>query len=146
MSSDSEESIKDIVNTEQEEFRLKGADDYPYTFDDLCYDHQKVAKTILAMKDFYKDPKQWEIEVRRQFKLDGENVLNKEDNILVKKIQECGTYCSIQGYVTETDGNGVIVKYPVVSFNADIRQYEKVYRALLQDMKDFFVNNPEALK
>ena len=79
MSSDSEESIKDIVNTEQEEFRLKGADDYPYTFDDLCFDHQKVAKTILAMKDFYKDPKQWEIEVRRQFKLDGENVKNKEN-------------------------------------------------------------------
>ena len=46
MSSDSEESIKDIVNTEQEEFRLKGADDYPYTFDDLCFDHQKVASPM----------------------------------------------------------------------------------------------------
>jgi hypothetical protein len=146
MSSENEETIKDIANTEQEEFRLKGADDYPYTFDDLCFDHQKVAKTILAMKDFNKDPKQWESEVKRQFKLDGETVLNKDDNILVKKIEECGTYCSVQGHVTETDKEGKIIKYPVVSFNADIRQYEKVYRALLQDMKDFFVNNPEALK
>lgn len=146
MSSDTEKSIKDIINTEQEQFRLKGADDYPYSFDDLCDEHQKVAKTILAMKDVFKDPKQWETEVVRQFKLAGENVINKDENPLVKKIQETGTYCAIQGYVTETNKDGSITKYPVVSFNADVRQYEKVYRALLQEMKDFFVNNPEALK
>ena len=40
----------------------------------------------------------------------------------------------------------MLVKYPIVSFVADIRQYEKVYRKILFDVKQFFIDNPEALK
>ena len=71
---------------------------------------------------------------------------DKSGAILVKKIQDEGCYVAIQGYVTEKVTDKKVVKYPVVSFNADIRQYEKVYRALLLEMKNFYKNNPEALK
>ena len=42
--------------------------------------------------------------------------------------------------------NGKIIKYPILSYIADIRHFEKVYRNILQNMKEFFKKNPEALK
>lgn len=142
----SENKIKDLINTKQEDFRLKGADDYPYTFDDLCEEHQKVAKYILGLSKEIQDKSLFQNQVEQQFKLNDEIIVDKDKNPLVKKIQDEGCFVAIQGYVTEGDKNNKVIKYPVVSFSADVRQYEKVYRALVSEMKDFYKNNPEALK
>ena len=144
MASDNE--IKDLLETEQEPFKLKSWDENPYNFDDLCGDHQKVAKYILLLSKNIKDKKLFENQVSQEFKLSEEITIEKDENPLVKKIQEEGCFVSIQGYVTEKVSDNKVMKYPVVSFNADIRQYEKVYRALLLEMKEFYKNNPETLK
>lgn len=144
MSSDTE--IKNLLETEQEPFTLKGWDDNPYNFDDLCDEHQKVAKYILEYSKNTKDKDLFEASIAQQFKLNEEITIDKDKNPLVKKIQEEGCFVAIQGYVTETNSDGKTVKYPVVSFNADVRQYEKVYRSLLLEMKEFYKNNPDALK
>ena len=48
--------------------------------------------------------------------------------------------------VDEKKENGEIIKYPVLSYIADIRHFEKVYRNILENMKEFFKKHPEALK
>lgn len=144
MTSDNE--IKDLLETEQEPFELKGWDDNPYNFDDLCDEHKKIAKYILQLSKNINDKKLFENEISQQFKLDKEVVIDKDKNPLVKKIQEEGCFVAIQGHVTEKVSDNEIVKYPVVSFNADVRQYEKVYRSLLLEMKEFYKNNPDVLK
>lgn len=144
MSSDTE--IKNLLETEQETFTLKGADEVPYDFSDLCEEHQKIAKHILGLSKTINDKSFFENQIEQQFKLKDEIVIDKDKNPLVKKIQDEGCFVAIQGYVTESDKDNKVFKYPVVSFNADVRQYEKVYRALLLEMKEFYKNNPDALK
>ncbi len=144
MASDNE--IKDLLKKEQEPFTLKSWDENPYNFDDLCDEHQKVAKYILECSKNIQDKELFQNQISQEFKLTEETTIEKDTNPLVKKIQDEGCYVAIQGYVTEKVTDKKVVKYPVVSFNADIRQYEKVYRALLLEMKNFYKNNPEALK
>jgi len=142
MSSENDD-IKNALTTEQEEFKLKGADDYPYDFSDLCDEHQRVAQTILDMYDRVQDKNIFKHQIKTQFKLGKEIFVNKDENPLVKHIESQGCFCAIQGHVTEADKDGNIVKYPVVSFVADTRQYEKVYRSLVEQIKEYFVHKDD---
>jgi len=142
----SEDDIKNAITTEQKEFSLKGADDYPYDFSDLCDEHQKVAQTILSMYEQVEDKNIFKHQVKTHFKLGKEIFVNKDDNPLVKHIQSQGSFVGIQGHVTETDKDGNIIKYPVISFTADTRQYEKVYRSLVEQIKEYFVHNGDNVK
>jgi len=142
----SSEKNKEYLKKKQKNFKLKGSDENLYNFDDLCDEHKKVANNILETFNEVKGDKLlFEQTIKTRFKLLGEKNIKKEDNPFVQIIEKEGTYCALQGYVTEVE-NGMLVKYPIVSFVADIRQYEKVYRKILFDVKQFFIDNPEALK
>jgi hypothetical protein len=142
----SSEKNKEYLKKKQADFELKGWNENLYNFDDLCEEHKKVAQHILTTLEETKGDKiLFEQLIKTQFQLLGEKEIKKEDNPFIQLIEKEGSYCAIQGYVTEVE-DGMLVKYPVVSFIADIRQYEKVYRKILLDVKQFFIDNPEALK
>jgi hypothetical protein len=149
MSNEIEKSLKDknkdYLKNKQKSFNLRSWDDCPYNFDDLCEEHQKIAKFILQLSKEFNDPKVFEDYIVKSFKLKGEKLIDKLDNPLIRIIEEEGVICSVQGFVTEIENNQ-IVKYPVVCFTSDVRQYEKVYRRLLSDMKQFFLENSNLIK
>jgi len=136
---------KKFLKKKQKNFKLKGCDENIFDFGNLNEEHQAVAKTIL---NIFKDCNNTEIfkhQITTQFKLNGETLIDKKTNPLVKIIEENGFTVALQGYVTENE-NGKIIKYPVLSYIADIRHFEKVYRNILENMKEFFKKHPEALK
>lgn len=136
---------KKFLKEKQKEFKLKGWDENPFDFGNLNEEHKSLAKTILNVFDECNNPEIFKHQITTQFKLKGETLIDKNTNPLVKIIEENGFNVAIQGYVTEIE-NGKIIKYPVLSYIADIRHFEKVYRNILKNMKEFFKKNPEALK
>ena len=140
-----ETTNKKFLKEKQKKFKLKGWDENPFDFDNLNEEHQAVAKTILNIFKDCNDTEIFKYQITTQFKLKGETLIDKNTNPLVKIIEENGFNVALQGHVTENE-NGKIVKYPVLSYIADIRHFEKVYRNILENMKEFFKKHPEALK
>jgi hypothetical protein len=140
-----ETTNKKFLKEKQQKFELKGWDENPFDFSNLNKEHQAVAKTILNIFKNCNDAEIFKHQVTTQFKLEGETLIDKKTNPLVKIIEENGFNVAIQGHVTEIK-NGKLIKYPELSYIADIRHFEKVYRNILENMKEFFKKNPEALK
>lgn len=140
-----ETTNKKFLKKEQKKFKLKSWDENPFDFGNLNEEHQAVAKTILNIFKDCNDKEIFKYQITTQFKLEGETLIDKNTNPLVKIIEENGYNVALQGHVTENE-NGKIVKYPILSYIADIRHFEKVYRNILENMKEFFKKHPEALK
>lgn len=140
-----ETTNKKFLKKEQKKFKLKSWDENLFDFGNLNEEHQAVAKTILNIFKDCNDTEIFKHQITTQFKLKGETLIDKNTNPLVKIIEENGCNVALQGHVTENE-NGKIVKYPVLSYIADIRHFEKVYRNILINMKEFFKKHPESLK
>ena len=140
-----ETTNKKFLKKEQKKFKLKSWEENPFDFGKLNEEHQAVAKTILNIFKDCNDTEIFKQQITTQFKLKGETLIDKNTNPLVKIIEENGYNVALQGHVTENE-NGKIVKYPVLSYIADIRHFEKVYRNILINMKEFFKKHPESLK
>jgi len=140
-----EKTNKELLKTKQKKFKLKGSDDNIFDPNTLNEEHKIAAKTILDIFKNCNNSETFKILVEETFKLKDETIVDAANNPLVKIIHDNGYNLSVQGYVTERENNKTI-KYPIISYIADVRHFEKVYRNILHNMKEFFKKNPEALK